>query len=77
MQEKPPWPIVYPKIVKVPASPPAPRNPTITLRQPEKHQNVVAVSSQNEPIPMVAFWVDSMAIGSFLKFILSFSSCKV
>jgi hypothetical protein len=41
MQEKPPQPIVYPKIVQVPASPPAPRNPVVTPRQPEQPQNVV------------------------------------
>jgi hypothetical protein len=40
MQEKPPQPIVYPKIVQVPTSPPAPRNPVVTLRQHEKPQNV-------------------------------------
>jgi hypothetical protein len=41
MQEKPPQPIFYPNIVQVPASPPAPRNPVVTLRQPEQPQNVV------------------------------------
>jgi hypothetical protein len=41
MQEKPPQPIVYPRIMQVPASPPAPRNPVVPMRQPEKPQNVV------------------------------------
>jgi hypothetical protein len=41
MQEKPPQPIVYPKIVQVPASPPALRNPVVPMRQPEQSQNVV------------------------------------
>ena len=41
MQEKPPHPIVYPKIVEVPASPPAPRNPVVPMRQHEQPQNVV------------------------------------
>ena len=41
MGEKTPQPIVYPKIVQVPASPPAPRNPSVTSRQPEQPQNVV------------------------------------
>jgi hypothetical protein len=41
MQEKPHQPIVYPKIAEVPASPPAPRNPVVPMRQPEQPQNVV------------------------------------
>jgi hypothetical protein len=41
MKEKPPQPIVYPKIVQVPASPPAPKNPVVTSRQLKKPQNVV------------------------------------
>ena len=41
MREKPPQPIVYPKIVQVPTSPPAPRNHVAMLREPEKPQNVV------------------------------------
>jgi hypothetical protein len=35
MKEKPPQPIVYPKIMQVPSSPPAPRNPVIPMRQLE------------------------------------------
>ena len=41
MQEKPPQPIVYPKMVHVPASTPTPRNPIVIPRQPEQPQNVV------------------------------------
>jgi hypothetical protein len=35
MQKKPLQPIGYPKIAQVPASPPAPINPIVLLRQPE------------------------------------------
>jgi hypothetical protein len=41
MKKKPPQTMVYPKIVQVPASIPAPRNPVVTLRQPEQPQKVV------------------------------------
>jgi hypothetical protein len=41
MQEKPPWPIVYTKIVQVSASPPAPKKPPVTSRQREQPKNVV------------------------------------
>jgi hypothetical protein len=41
MQEKPPQLIVYPNISQVLASSPAPRNPVVTMRQPEQPQNVV------------------------------------
>jgi hypothetical protein len=41
MQEKPPQPIVYPKISKVPTSPPTPRNPIASMRQPKQPHNVV------------------------------------
>ena len=41
MQEKPPQPIVYPKMAQVHASLPAPRNPSVIPRQPEQPQNVV------------------------------------
>jgi hypothetical protein len=41
MQEKPPRPIVYPKMVQVPSSPPTPRNPVAMMRQPEQPQNIV------------------------------------
>jgi hypothetical protein len=41
MHEKPPQASVYPKIVQVPSSPPAPRNPVVPMRQPKKSQNVV------------------------------------
>ena len=41
VQEKPPQPIVYPKIAQVLASPPTPRNPVVLLRQTEQPQNVV------------------------------------
>jgi hypothetical protein len=41
MQYKPPQPIVYPRIVQFPSSPPAPRNLVVPMRQPERSQNVV------------------------------------
>jgi hypothetical protein len=41
MHKKPNHPIVYPKIVQVLASPPAPRDPVVTMIQPEQPQNVV------------------------------------
>ena len=41
MQEKPPQPIFYPKIVQVPASHPSPRNLVVMMRQPKQIQNVV------------------------------------
>jgi hypothetical protein len=41
MQEKPPQLIFYPKISQVHASPPAPRNLVVPMRQPEQPQNVV------------------------------------
>jgi hypothetical protein len=41
IEENPPHPTIYPKIVQFPTSPPAPRNPIILMRQPEQSQNVV------------------------------------
>jgi hypothetical protein len=41
MEEKKPQTILYPKIVQVLASPPAPRNPVAPMRQPEQSKNVV------------------------------------
>jgi hypothetical protein len=41
MEEKPPHPIIYPKIAQVPSSPPTPRNLIVPMRQPEQSQNVV------------------------------------
>jgi hypothetical protein len=41
MREETPQPIIYPKIVQVHVSAPAPRNPVVTPRQPEQPQNVV------------------------------------
>jgi hypothetical protein len=41
MQEKSHQPIIYPRIAQVPASPPAPRNLVVPMRQPEQPQNVV------------------------------------
>jgi hypothetical protein len=41
MREKPPYPIVYPNMAQVPASPPTPRNLVVIPRQLEKPQNVV------------------------------------
>jgi hypothetical protein len=41
MKEKPPQPIVYPKIAQVPTSSRASKNPVATLRQPEQPKIVV------------------------------------
>jgi hypothetical protein len=41
MEEKPPWPIFYPKIAQVPASPLASKNHVVPMRQHEQPQNVV------------------------------------
>jgi hypothetical protein len=41
MQEKPLHPVGYPKIMQVPTSPRAPRNPVVSMRQPGKPKNVV------------------------------------
>jgi hypothetical protein len=43
MEENPPQPIVYPKIVQVLSSPLAPRNLVVLIRQPEQSQNVVEI----------------------------------
>jgi hypothetical protein len=41
MQDNPPQPIIYPRIAQVHASPPLPRKTVVSMRQPEKPQNVV------------------------------------
>jgi hypothetical protein len=41
MEENTPHPIIYPNISQIPASPLAPQNPVIPIRQPEQSQNVV------------------------------------
>jgi hypothetical protein len=41
IQEKPPQHIVYPNIAQVLSSPISPRNPVVTVRQPEQPQNLV------------------------------------
>ena len=43
MEEKTPQPIVYPNIAQVPASPLAPRNLVVPIRQHEQSQNVVEI----------------------------------
>jgi hypothetical protein len=41
MLNKPPQPVVYPKITQFPASPLAPKNHVVRMRQPGQPQNVV------------------------------------